>query len=227
MAYKKNYARKRTYKKKGYLARASKYTQSAITTANTAHAAYSLATKLARFVNTENKFWNSNAATTNVTDAGATYSLFLPPQGDTDSSRSGDSVKLLRISGRMFFNSVAAANGSVVRVIIFRGKQENQVFPGIGDVIDMTIGTNDFLAPKPYDDRFRTKILYDKFINLPVQGPTSTVRDINIKLYGHVQFGAATTNIEDGGLYLGLISNINAANYPTITWNLRTTYVDN
>lgn len=222
MAYKKNYAKKkpyRRYKKQGTMQRYAGY-------ASTAYKAYALATKLARFVNTENKFWNSNAASTNVTDAGATYSLFLPPQGDTDSSRSGDSVKLLRVSGRMFFNSIAAANGSVIRVIIFRGKQENTVFPGIGDVIDTTLGTNDFLAPKPYDDRFRTKILYDHFINLPLQGPTSQIRDINIKLYGHLQFSAATTNVEDGGLYLGLISN-QAANYPTITWNLRTTYVDN
>jgi len=224
MAYKKNYARKRTYKKKPYSGAAA-WGQTGKSVGVTAYKAYSLATKLARFVNTENKYYISNFAAEVITNTGTIYNLCAPPQGITDTSRTGDSIKLMSVSGRLYFQS-SAATGSLVRMIIFRGKQENGTTPTVGSVIDTSLAA-DYLAPKPWDDRFRTKILYDQLLNMSTTGSRDLVRNIDIKLYGHLQFQeASATGVEDGGLYLMLIGNLAATN-PTANWHLRTTYVDN
>lgn len=223
MAYRKRYARRHKKPKTSTLSLANK----SVKVASTAYRAMSLASKLARFVNTEFKYYTSDTFDS-VASTGSIFNIFSPAQGDTDQTRDGDSCKLMRTSGRMLLSVGASATSSqTVRIIIFRGKQEAGTSPAISDVINMT-SSSDFIAPKPYDLRFKTKILYDRLhtVNIASGGATQKVIYINIRHFGHCQFDAGTTTVNNGGLYMALISTA-AANVPTLQWQLRTTFTDN
>jgi hypothetical protein len=118
----------------------------------------------------------------------------------------------------------ASATSTLCRIIIFRGKYENDTEPAVSDIFSST-GTSQF---KVYDKRFKTKFLYDKTHRLDTNKLTVNVTKV-IKLYGHIQYDASQvdgTDHENGGVYCLIISN-QATNVPTIFLNSRMTYVDN
>ena len=121
---------------------------------------------------------------------------------------------------------------SVNRVIIFRGKYENDVVPVIGDLLEYT--STSILActsPKTYDKRFKTKILYDKTFTLsPLGVDKSNIQFMSgvLKLNGHVNYDVSQTDgtdIEDGGIYMYVVSTHNTLTKQT--GNFRITYTDN
>lgn len=222
MAYKKGY-RRRYYKKKKSPDAA--WASTGATVGRTAYKAYNLATKLARFVNTEFKYVELEGSDGPLT-SGSIFKLVNPPLGTGDSNRTGDSIKLMRLTGRLWATGDGTINNTLLRVIIFRGKNENGVDLAVSDVLD-TSGAYDYLAPKPHDDRFRTKILYDRYFNLTSSGGNGTYININQKLYGHCQFvNGSTTQYEDGGLYMVMITNRGTLP-PTVNYRFKTTFVDN
>lgn len=174
-----------------------------------------------RQINVEHKYADYDAGAT-VLAAGTVYPLFNPSQGDGQTQRDGDSVKLQSLNLRMTISHNTSATGSYIRCIIFRGHQERAV----AYTTAMLLQTATIDSPKTYENRFRTKILHDQTYNISNVGINSKFIRITKKLFGHVVFTPANTTIEDGGLYMLLISN-EATNVPSANWYSRTTFTDN
>lgn len=180
-----------------------------------------------RLINVEIKHFDVNSSTT-VSTAGSVIALSGISQGDTVNNRDGDSVKLMNNVLRFSLTTNASATvDTQVRMILFRGKQENAASYAVTDILESA----DLLSPKKYAERFRSKILFDRTIQLTEQESTSTntrrlVKTFTNKLYGHVQFTAAAATVENGGLYLLVISN-QGVNTPTFAYYNRLTYTDN
>lgn len=213
MAFKK-FARK-TYRRGRKAYRFAKKHQSE------AKQALSLAKKVARMVNVEYKTYDYNNGQA-IDNSGDVFTLFNPAQGDAYNERDGDSVKMVRCSGRLFITQNGSAQKTAFRVIIFRGKQENGNAYTVADILESA----SHLSPKAVHERFRTKIIFDKLYHMSNNGNSSLVMNYNFKMFGHTQFEAGQATIENGGLYMLLISN-ESTNTPTANWWLRTTFTDN
>ena len=92
-----------------------------------ANRALNIANKVYRFVNTEVKYFDT-ITTSNVPSTGTINGLTIVPQGDTAQTRDGQSIKPLNLVIRSYLNkNTGSTVTDLVRVIIFRGKQENGV----------------------------------------------------------------------------------------------------
>lgn len=215
MAYKRTF--KKAYRKGKKAYRFAKAHQSE------AKQALALAKKVARMVNVEYKYDLTNYAST-VPWTGLTQNLCNPAQGDGMTNRDGDSLKLARVSGRLNCQIHASATATTVRLILFRGKNTNGTDPAPGDILVTGSGLM-FQNPKREDNKFSTKILYDKMYTL-TQDRKLINFNWNFKLYGHVKFEPGSAVVQDGGLYLLIISN-EQTNVPTLNYSLKTTFTDN
>lgn len=186
-----------------------------------------LAKKVARLVNVEVKEGTTTNTLTNVdhtTGLVATLNGFA--QGDTDSTRDGDSVKMMRVRGKVYWKE-NGANDSVGRFVIVHDKQAtlsavNQYFGSTGSIIAP-------LSCKGHDLRFQTKTLYDSgAFSLDAQaGEQNRCFDIDIPLNFHTQYSGGTTTINTGALRLVAISSIATSNIPQIMYYFSVHYVDN
>lgn len=195
---------------------------------NTAQKALKLAQQLKRMVNVEYKldYANSILGTGDaITWTGVVRNLCQPTQGDGVTNRDGDSIKTLRLSGRLFIQQNASATDSLLRVIIFRGKNENRVAYAPSDFLQSAVGLM-VLNGKEYENRFQTKTLFDKTYSLSSAGKSNYLVNMNLPLTGHIQFGTGSTDIENGGIYMLLISN-EQTNTPLVTYTLKTSFTDN
>lgn len=195
----------------------------------TAAKALALATKVARMVNVEYKAYETNTVD-NIDQGGEVYSLTNGlAQGDTGETRDGISIKPMRLSGRAYIEMNVAAPTTLFRCIIIRGKNEHgEIYTPQGtgqlDILDPdALGP---LARKNRDNRFDTNILYDKLFTLSQSGTRAKVLDLNIRLTGHVNYEGGTTNVDNGGLYLLLISDQTEL-LPVWRSQLTLTYTDN
>lgn len=231
MAYRKRRYRKRRYKRKAKGANDKTVTVwSDHSVLEKANKALNLASKVYRFVNTEIKFADTVATPLTIPNGGggaSITSMHTIPQGDGQSTRDGDSLKPLHFTfrGRLIGNS-NVSNTIPVRIIFFRGKQENGVVPTGADIL----ATQDLVSPKDYDERFRSKILYDKVHQLTANYSGQIVSKMiyfQVKMDGHITYSAASTNVENGGLYMLALSNQGVGNEPTMNYRARLTYVDN
>lgn len=190
----------------------------------TAQKALALAQKVHRVINSEHHrklaVYNST-----VPAAGQVLNICDPAQGDTFNDRTGISIKPLRVSGRLYLTINAVATASVVRLILFRGKNENRVSYAVSDILHTASGLT-WQNPKDYQERFRSKVLYDRTYNLDKNGRDSIMLNWNFKLFGHIQFGNNDITVENGGLYLLMITN-EPTNLPTLQYTLQTTFIDN
>lgn len=197
---------------------------------STAVKAYNLATKLARMVNVEYKF----RITQNVTapdNSGFVVNLTNIASGDLATERDGNSIKLMRLAGRVWITQNGSAQKTAVRVIIFRGKNERSQPYEVDDnsngmaVLDAS-APQCIIAPKLEDNKYDTKILFDKTYHMSNNGNSSILCNWNFKLFGHTTFQDQSATIENGGLYMLVVSN-EGTNTPTFNYCLRTSYTDN
>lgn len=226
MAYKKRYTKKR-YTKKGKGAKDKTVTiWSDHNVLEKANRALNLANQMYRYINVEIKHHDVTQVGTAIPSTGNIIGLAAVPQGDAFDNRDGSSIKVLNLTSRMsFVSSVSATSGTLVRLILFRGKQENGVGYSATDILEAAT----VHSPKNYTDRFRTKILMDQTFALNNQSTSHALTRFMTKvqkLQGHVSYDDATTNIEDGGLYMLQLSN-QGVNTPNITAHHRLTFTDN
>lgn len=169
--------------------------------ADTAYRAFKMAKSLKDAVNVEYKRHNTQLSQADVDYDGSIYYLNQISQGDTDLTRDGDSVKIQNLNLRY---NIASSSQTFARVIVFWDKQDQIVNPG--DFLE-TVGSG--YAPnsaKNYDNRFRTKTLYDRKHNLSVGGGLQNIVDTVIPINLHTQFYAGTTGIRTGALKILMIS---------------------
>lgn len=210
----KKYA-KRTYKfgKKVYGARGD------------AKQALQLAKKVYRQINSEVHYHEISTNTTYDVN-GSVASLHNISQGDTSTNRTGSSLKLARLSGNFLVtNHASATSDTRVRIIILRGHNEKGTAPTWANTYDSV----DTLGQKLWNNRFNTKVLMDRVINIIPQFSgqiDSRQIRVNMKLYGHLQYEQGGNDAANGGLYLFIISN-QVTNVPSVITRLRLTFYDN
>lgn len=201
---------------------------------NMAYTAYKLASKVARIVNSEVKFHDAQQTQTNIDTNGNVHSLCTIAQGDGDNSRDGSSIKLAHLTIRGTLQGNANETSPTrVRIILLRGKGERGTTPTFATTLEDITNFDAIVSPKSWNNKFNSKILYDKVFmlypyNVGNNGSTKYFK-INMKLYGHVKWETANTDgtdIEDGGLYLMMISD-EGTNMPNTTYYSRLTYYDN
>lgn len=216
--------RRRNYNKKRFPV--MKTVKNIGSVASTAYNALRLASTVARMVNTEKKYVDASG-TIAPTYTGSVTS-FTVSAGTSESQRIGSSIKPLHFTlrGTIYASSVGNEQ-QYFRLILFRGKQENGVAYTASDILENTGGVYSPFSAKKYDNRFHTKIIWDKLIavNKSTASTTKMVK-FSKKLFGHMTFDGATTNVEDGGLYLLCISDV-ASNPAALNYYSRLTYTDN
>lgn len=148
-------------------------------------------------------------------------------QGDSAGQREGNSVKLQRLVVRGTVLKNASATNTRCRIIVFHDKDDT--VSAVTDVLDGTaVATvNAPMATKNYDNRFKTKILYDKMMLLDTYNISRTFK-INIPLNFHAMYDSTgATDHSKGVLRCIMITNETGANYPTVTYFGHVSYTDN
>lgn len=190
-----------------------------------AYSAYKLASKVAKMVNAEEKFYETGLSAFAVDYVGVLTVLNGMAQGDTDSTRDGDSIKCKHLSLKGYIDA-GATTCTVFRIIVFEDKQ-NQV-SAVTDFMTLSGASTAPNGFKIYDKRFRTKVLLDKTYSFSDTGPNSGHFEFEIPLGHHTQFDAGTTTINTGAYKYIMISNrAPASAEPIVSVHSRLTYIDN
>lgn len=174
----------------------------------------------------ETKFFYSTYGPTGIDYSGTIVDISAIPQGSTDNSRNGDTLryKNLYISG----NIVAGDATNLLRMIIFRWKPN--VGTSVGSVLTAsTLGTA--LAPhsRYYHDFLpQMRIIYDKLITVnAVSKPQVAFKCVLTKGIKDVkaQFSAGSTNATNR-LYVLLLSDSAAIPNPTVAFAVSIQFQD-
>ena len=147
---------------------------------------------------------------TNVTAIGVTnttplvYPLNGLPVGDSEGSRTGNSILMKYVYSKTVVSIHPSATFSRVRFVIVQDTQQiGDTQPALTDVYE-SVSTISLLN-KATVGRF--KILYDKLYDLDQNNPQIIV-DKYVPLNLHARYnGTASTDIQKNGLYLMLVSN--------------------
>lgn len=226
MPYKKNYKR-RNYKRKKYvpgwggsIGRVAGLAQSYASKGGIAYKALGLARKVADAVNTEYKQHHVQLAPA-VPNTGGLQDLSLIPQGVGDFQRVGSSLKQqnVTIRGRV----VRTSTDCQVRVILVWDKQND--IASAADLLESTGSAYAPFSPKNQNNKFRSKILWDKTFSVDTYNPIRLF-DMSIPLNKHTEYDGSTTNIRTGSLKLVYVST-EAAGLPVILFMSHLTYTDN
>lgn len=215
--YRKRYRRKQVVKKPT--------TQNVSSAWSMAKNALYIAKGLKSLVNVEMKRFESNI-NGSVDNAGNNYyTLNSVPQGDTDGTRDGDSLKMHRIHVKGHFNIHPSSTVTTIRAVLFIDKQDTLLTaPDFWD--NLTLGSC-VDSSKHYDSRFESRVLCDKRFCLNTNQPNSLL-DLSCKVGLHTQYVNGTTSIATGALKLMLISDITSAgNKPTFDVVSYLYYTDN
>ncbi len=189
--------------------------------------AYSGVKALRKLVNVEfKKFDLSNSGNT-IDLTGSVNHLSGIAQGDTVSSREGNSILAKSLLFRGHLARHASASTTIVRFLIVRDNQQiADTTPGMTDVLDPTVSTLIF-APLNDVNVGRFTVLHDQTIRLDDATGTLKTFDIYIPMNKHIRYNStASTDIQRNGLYAMWCSN-EGTNLPTNVGFSRLTYVDN
>jgi hypothetical protein len=169
---------------------------------------------------------NVNATYTSISYNGTDFlnPLTLVPQGDSDSNRDGDALKLHSIQV-VFAWKVSTTTPSFVRMCIFQWKP-NSVPVYANVFIDQH---NTTLAPFTYynhDLRHQFVILFDEVVEIDtISHPAHLVKKIIMKGFNpNLQFSAGGTT-STNHIYAFACSDVNAAG-PQLVFHSKITYYD-
>lgn len=176
----------------------------------------------------ETKFWDFNVDL-NPDVNGIIVPLTDVPQGDTDVSRDGDQLRILKYSHRL--SVIPADTSNLVRVIIFRWNVMSSYkaplttdLLAIGGAPVATIPTANYVFDNQRQRQFT--ILSDRLYPVALNGPAILARYQKKSMKGlPINFEASTVNAK-GKLYLLAISDSSATAHPRIVGNTRIIFND-
>lgn len=194
----------------------------------TANQALVLASKVARVINSEVHYFNYVPGTWSVGTTPAVHDLTAVTQGDAYNNRTGDSIKPISLTVRGLIDANASGpTEQKIRLIIFQYKQENGTAPTASEIIEATTSPANLVSPKKADDRYDSKILFDRVFNVSVGGAYGSRQFSQyFKLAGHINFVTGSTSKEAGGIYAMIMSNENT-NQPSMYIYSRLGFYDN
>lgn len=194
--------------------------------ADMAYKGFNMAMKLKQLINVEQKHVDTTTSTTNTYN-GTLVTFNEIAQGDTDNTRDGDSLLNKKINIKGFI--VAAASGAindVVRIIIFKDKQNTITTPGqyLRDVGSIYAP----LSQKQRDNQFQTKKIYDNTFSVDSGNPLKIFSIKIDQLDDHTNFVSGTTTITSGAYKMLIIGTVAPAGANSITtYTSRFEYIDN
>lgn len=216
--------RRRTYRpRKAFRGRRRRYTGwKSVRLGTMARYAYKGVKYLRSLVNSEKHKYDTSISQV-VTTAPAFVQINDLAIGDTDSTRTGNSVLMKDMSYRGIFYINPANTVSWLRMVILMDTQQ------IGDT---TPAFNDIFEANTVNSQLnsntvgRYTILKDKVYVLSDQKPGMSIKGV-IPLKTHARFnGTSNADIQKNGIYAYFVS-ADATNGPTINMNFRLNYYDN
>lgn len=185
--------------------------------------------KLKGLVNSEMFKLDLNDFGTVITNAGSyCYHLTAVPIGDTDITRTGNSifVRSINIRGQLIYNPTSGVTPTGCRIMVFMDTQQvGDTAPFIGSVIDATAGGVNAHMLSTTVGRF--KVLYSRILYTDSINRTVIPINVNLPMRHHVRFnGSGANDIQKGGIWFVALSD-QATNGPKLLWNSRTSFHDN
>lgn len=208
-----------------------KVARGTLSTASKANAAYATAMVAARniryikgLVNSE--LYKYDIGTTAVAvnnSTGQVIHLSTLGQGDTDATRTGNSVLAKSILVNMDFVRNSSATITFLKcMIVIDTQQVSDTAPTISEILDQT----STLSPLNNSTVGRFKVLKNYNFSLHDNKPCTSLKFFQ-KMYHHIRFnGPFSTDIQKGGIYLVVLSD-QPTNTPTMYYNSRLSYHDN
>ncbi len=188
--------------------------------------ALSIANGLKVLINSEHHFIDKVNGPSNMTNAGTIVNLTGVAQGDTDTSRTGDSVLAqgFLIKGYMS----RTAEDSLVRVILFKASDYDGALPTVTQILE-TAHVN---SPYKKSGSFKFRILEDRtyFLNNTDKSRQHFKMHVNMNKYPwHVEYiGTTAVDASAGNNQLCILFlSYLGANYPTIDFYSRFSFTDN
>ncbi len=155
-------------------------------------------------------------------NTGSITKLTTIPQGDTDSTRDGDHIKLTKLWMNVAVTYADASN--VVRVIVFRWNQDDSsVAPTVNDITQSLSAYSPIHRDNERAHKF--DIIFDKMFGVANVGPGIATVEWRRPLKSQIAF-QATANTGTGHLYVYIISDSSAATHPGVNLISRVYYTD-
>lgn len=209
----KNYRRKQTLK-------------SMSNVASTASTALRLATQVYGMVNSERMLLPLTSSDAVTTTAGITH-LTPIAQGDSNISRTGNSILAKTLNMQMEVVMHNSATSTFFRILVIQDKQQvADTPPTIADILEASSSTNSIYEINTHG---RFKILKNYHFSLDTYKARSKVIKFHYKFpkTHHIRYnGSASSDIQKNGVYLVLLSN-EATNAGNVNWYSTFTYHDN
>lgn len=183
--------------------------------------AFRIATKVAKFVNAEYKYYEFAQTAQTLDYNGAMWTLFNPAQGTSVNQRDGDSVKMvnLTIEGSIVRNGI----DDIVRLIIYKDREMTTSVPS--DLMENVADPQVVFSNKNQDNKFNTKILVDRKFTITSNSPLHRFNIVR-KIPYHVHWTAGTTTIKNNGIRIMLFSQQSTGG-SKVTYHSRISYLDN
>lgn len=221
---------KRSYKtKRGYYGRRGQRKKN-IFYRRLSNKGYHMAKKALSLLNVEYKNLDVSISETPASDNESVIHLTEVAQGDSNSTRDGKSLKVVKLAIRGSIRIATGSTATRVRIVVLRKIDNNLTAPTWADYITSNVMT----APRNLNNTHNLKPLYDKVFTLDNNMWREHMFYIYKKLNMRVLFeqgnaGGDETDLEKNGLYFMAISDeIDASgNEPTITAVSRIRFIDN
>ncbi len=220
MSFRKRYKRKRLTQARKF----KNYAKGAFYTTQLARQVY----QLKGMINVEykNKYTQLTASATG--DTPAFFSLVNMIKGDDDNLRQGNQIRVKLIYLNALIKIHASATDTTLRYLILLDKQCNGVNTTAPELFQDNTVSDIMVSPLNPDNKFRFKILYNKLVRL-----SPTIPSVQLKKYIKVDYiirydgNAGTTADITSNNILVLLFSDEVTNDPTVTHNVRMSYIDN
>lgn len=216
---------------KSGLATGAKVASNAATIGSVAWKAFKLAKTVAAVVNSETKIYDYNAPLITNSVSSSVQCLSQIGQGTDYYQRIGLSVAPKSMYTRLRFYETSTNDG-FVRVIIFRDFENRQAIPAVTDVLEIA----DVQSAMNHVNTTRFRVMYDKLIKIDQYHPIAALKlyhkfkTNNKGKHTHMKYTTSGTNaasLDEGNIFMLLLSDLNTTNAPTGAIVNRIRYVDN
>lgn len=178
--------------------------------------AYTLAKKAYKLP--ELKYLDILGSFSSISGTGQIGRMDTVPQGTTNNTRIGDTIKPTSLKYRITMKLNAAATDTLVRMIFFRWVSEDPT--NLSDVITPTI-----VGMKSEDLRYQSQIMYDRVFSLSTSQKTEIFLKGSLKIPKFISYPQASNASNRNSIYVGFVSD-EAVNQPVITTQMRLFYRD-
>lgn len=180
------------------------------------------------------KFFDNHTYVGSATSTGINIALSAIPQGNTDSTRSGDSVSLktLEVRGELYLQGTGGTNDftNQVRVIVYMWHPVSSgAAPVIASILqDVSVAQSLVMSGYSWDSKPQFSVLYDKNFALSGNGVADVFFHFKKSFgSGHLAtWAGGSTTLQSDGLFMIVCSDSLVATHPIYNFYSRVAYLD-